>query len=83
LLTTANFSVNNPVISWYVGGLNFQIEHHLFAKISHIHYRKISKIVNQTCQDFNVRYTAYGNIFKALGRHLLFLYHMGKKPVRT
>jgi len=83
LLTTANFSINNPVISWYVGGLNFQIEHHLFAKISHVHYRKISKIVNQTCQDFNVRYTAYGNIFKALGRHLLFLYHMGKKPVRT
>lgn len=83
LQTTANFSVNNPLISWYVGGLNFQIEHHLFSKISHVHYPEISKIVQETCREFNIRYTVYNTVFKALERHLIFLYNMGKKPETT
>ncbi|MEO6537709.1 MAG: acyl-CoA desaturase, partial [Ferruginibacter sp.] len=54
--TTANFATKNKLISWLVGGLNFQIEHHLFPKISHIHYPEISKIIKKTCAEFNVKY---------------------------
>ncbi len=77
--TTANFSPKSTLANWYMGGLNFQIEHHLFAKISHVHYRKLSKIVNQTCQDFGIKYTSYSTMFKAFGTHFRFLYDMGKK----
>ena len=48
--TTADFGANNKVLSWLVG-LNFQIEHHLFPRISHVHYPEISKIVAKTCQN--------------------------------
>ena len=41
--TTANFAPRNKLISWFVGGLNFQIEHHLFPKVSHVHYPAISR----------------------------------------
>ncbi|RYF86494.1 MAG: acyl-CoA desaturase, partial [Chitinophagaceae bacterium] len=54
LKTTSNFAMNNKVISWFVGGLNFQVEHHLFPRISHIHYPAISKIVQEKCKEFNV-----------------------------
>ena len=45
--TTASFATNNKVVSWLVGGLNFQIRHHLFPKISHVHYPAINKIIKQ------------------------------------
>jgi len=57
--TTANFATNNPVVSWLVGGLNFQIEHHLFPKISHVHYPAISKIIRQACQEYGLVYIEY------------------------
>ena len=76
LKTTANFSTKNPILSWFVGGLNFQIEHHLFPKISHVHYPAISRIVKKTCQEFNVQYIEFPSIFDAFlshYRHLKFL----------
>jgi linoleoyl-CoA desaturase len=78
--TTANFNPQSRFINWYMGGLNFQIEHHLFAKISHVHYRKLSTIVKKTCQDFGIKYTSYPTMFNAFKTHLRFLYDMGKKP---
>ena len=76
--TTANFSTGNKLISWLVGGLNFQIEHHLFPKISHIHYPAISKIIKAHLQRFwNYLYRISKNepgysfsrcIFKATGK---------------
>lgn len=77
--TTANFSPKSTIANLYMGGLNFQIEHHLFAKISHVHYRKISRIVSQTCKDFGISYTSYATMPKALGTHFSFLNEMGKK----
>ena len=50
--TTANFATKNKVVSWLVGGLNFQVEHHLFPKISHIHYPAISKIIRKACEEY-------------------------------
>ncbi|MDB5202869.1 MAG: acyl-CoA desaturase [Ferruginibacter sp.] len=75
--TTANFATKNRLISWLVGGLNFQIEHHLFPKISHIHYPEISKIIKNTCEEFNVKYIEYRKMRHAVVSHTLHLKRMG------
>ena len=76
--TTANFATKNRLISWLVGGLNFQIEHHLFPKISHIHYPAISKITKNTCQEFNVKYIEYKRMRHAVSSHSSHLKRMGR-----
>lgn len=77
LATTANFSTSSKIISWFVGGLNFQIEHHLFPKISHVHYPVISKMVKEVCLQFNVRYIEYPTLFSALRSHVVYLKNVG------
>ncbi len=79
LKTTANFATNNPVISWFLGGLNFQIEHHLFPKISHVHYPRISKIIKQACKEYGVVYLEYPLMIQAVASHVAFLRDMGRK----
>ena len=81
--TTCNFAMSNKVISWFVGGLNFQIEHHLFPKVSHVHYPAISKIVQEKCKEFNLPYNQYPTLFKALASHFRFMKYLGQKPVST
>ena len=76
--TTANFATKNKFLSWLVGGLNFQIEHHLFPKISHIHYPAISKIIKQTCADFNIQYVEFKRMRHAVASHATYLRRMGK-----
>ncbi len=78
--TTANFARNNRVISWFVGGLNFQVEHHLFPRISHVHYPAISKIVEQKCKEFNIQYHSMPTMISAIGSHYRFMKMLGKKP---
>ena len=56
LMTTSDFARNNLFLNWYAGGLNFQIEHHLFPNICHIHYRKIAPIVQKTADEFGFTY---------------------------
>lgn len=80
LQTTANFSRKNPLISWYVGGLNFQVEHHLFPNICHVHYKALSEIVKKTAQEFNLPYHDNPTIFKALASHLKMLKLFGSSP---
>jgi linoleoyl-CoA desaturase len=75
--TTANFATNNKVICWLVGGLNFQIEHHLFPKISHVHYPAISKIIKKTCEEFNIQYIEFKHMRDALVSHTTHLKKMG------
>ena len=77
--TTANFATNNKLVSWLVGGLNFQIEHHLFPKISHIHYPEISKIIRKACQDYGITYIEYPKVRYAVASHISFLKEMGRK----
>lgn len=76
--TTANFATNNKLVSWLVGGLNFQIEHHLFPKISHVHYPAISKIIKQACAEFGIRYIEYPRVRYAVASHVAFLREMGR-----
>lgn len=78
LRTTADFATKSKWISWYVGGLNFQVEHHLFPRISHVHYPEINKIVKQACAEYNVTYIEYPNLAKAVESHVGFLKEMGQ-----
>ncbi len=75
--TTANFGTGSKVLSWFLGGLNFQVEHHLFPKISHVHYPAINKLVKETCEEFNVTYLEYPTLLKAFYSHLLYIKRMG------
>jgi linoleoyl-CoA desaturase len=79
LKTTANFATRNRFISWWVGGLNFQIEHHLFPKISHVHYPEISKIIKKACADFGVPYIEYPKMRIAIASHVSHLKHLSRK----
>lgn len=76
--TTANFATGNRIISWLIGGLNFQIEHHLFPKISHVHYPAISAIIRQICQEYGVQYIEYRRMRHAVVSHVSFLRKMGR-----
>lgn len=78
LHTTANFSQKSRLFSWYIGGLNYQIEHHLFSNICHVHYRKISKIVKETAKEFNVPYYTNGNFISAIGQHYKVMKRLGQ-----
>lgn len=78
--TTANFATHNKLVSWYVGGLNFQVEHHLFPKISHVHYPAINKIVKEVCEEHKIDYIEYPTVVKAIGAHVKFLKRMGNTP---
>ena len=75
--TTVNFSPRNKRLSWYVGGLNFQIEHHLFPKICHIHYPAIAPIVKKTAQEFGLKYMEHQTFIIALRSHIAILKKFG------
>lgn len=75
--TTVNFARDNRILSWYVGGLNYQVEHHLFPNICHVHYPPISKIVEQTAKEFNVPYLCKKTLKEAMGSHVRMLKRFG------
>lgn len=75
--TTSNFATKSKIISWFLGGLNFQVEHHLFPSISHIHYPQINKFVKETCQEFNVVYLEHRTMGKAFLSHILHIKKLG------
>ncbi len=77
LRTTANFADRSVLFSWFIGGLNYQIEHHLFPNICHVHYRKISKIVRKTAAEFDVPYYQHKTFYGALKSHFSLLHQLG------
>ncbi len=79
LKTTANFSPRSVIMSWFIGGLNRQIEHHLFPHICHVHYKKIAPIVKQTAREYNLPYHEQPTFMDALLDHSRMLLKMGKK----
>ncbi len=78
LKTTTNFATKSRIFTWLVGGLNYQIEHHLFPNICHVHYWKISKIVKETAQEFNLPYHVQPTFLKALIEHGRMLKMLGR-----
>jgi linoleoyl-CoA desaturase len=78
LYNTANFAPKAKLFSWYVGGLNYQVEHHLFPNICHVHYSKISKIVKETAEEFNLPYFSQKTFWGALREHTIMLKNLGR-----
>lgn len=78
--TTVNFARDSKWISWYLGGLNFQVEHHLFPKICHVHYPEIAHIVKETAEEFDVPYLENQTFGEALRSHIVTLKRFGSLP---
>jgi linoleoyl-CoA desaturase len=76
--TTVDFARNNRVITWLVGGLNFQIEHHLFPRVCHVHYPAIAAVVEQACHDYNLPYHANASFSAGIASHYRWLRQMGR-----
>jgi linoleoyl-CoA desaturase len=79
--TTVDFARRSRVATWLLGGLNFQIEHHLFPRICHVNYPLISKLVEETCREFGVRYTEHASFWSGLASHYRWLRRMGMPAV--
>lgn len=77
LLTTADFAPRSRVVTWFTGGLNYQIEHHLFPYISHVHYARIAPIVQRTAQEFGLPYNVKPTMWQALRSHVRRLRQLG------
>jgi linoleoyl-CoA desaturase len=75
--TTVDFARRSPVAAWLLGGLNFQIEHHLFPKICHVNYPAISKLVEQTCKEFGLRYSEHASVWSGVASHFRWLRRLG------
>jgi len=75
--TTVNFATHNKVWNWLFGGLNFQVEHHLFPRISHVHYPALNKRLKQVCAEFNITYREFPSLRSALWSHLRHLRAVG------
>ena len=74
---TVDFARSSGLVSWMVGGLNFQIEHHLFPTLCHVNYPAIAGVVEQTCKDFGVPYASNPGFFAAAASHFRWLRRMG------
>jgi linoleoyl-CoA desaturase len=83
LLTTVNFAPKNWIVNWYTGGLNHQIEHHIFPNISHIHYGKIAEFVKQTAAECELPYFEYQTMRSAVIAHFKHLKELGQQPQLT
>jgi linoleoyl-CoA desaturase len=83
MLTTSDFAPKSNIFSWYVGGLNYQIEHHLFPNICHIHYKKISSLVKQTADEHGIPYNVQDNFILALINHGRMLKKLGRFDTLT
>jgi linoleoyl-CoA desaturase len=75
--TTANFATKSRIVSWFLGGLNFQVEHHLFPGISHVHYRQLNKLLKETCKEFNITYLEHKTMFSAFYSHIIHIKKLG------
>ncbi|MCY4779342.1 acyl-CoA desaturase [Sphingobacterium sp. UT-1RO-CII-1] len=76
--STANFSTKSKVLTWILGGLNYQVEHHLFPKISHVHYPALNRIVRQTCQEYNIKYNEFTSFWTAFRSHVQVIHAMSR-----
>lgn len=79
MYTTANFAISSPIVCFFCGGLNFQVEHHLFPLINHVHFPAISKITRETAHEYGIPYFAHKTVAGALASHLRLLRRFGRE----
>lgn len=80
MVSTANFATRSHLLHWLLGGLNFQIEHHLFPRISHVHYPVINRYVKEISAEYKVVYNEYTSLLQAMASHLKLLHRLGRYP---
>jgi linoleoyl-CoA desaturase len=78
--TTVDFARGSRLLTWYLGGLNYQVEHHLFTKICHVHYPALAPIVEEACRDYGIRYRSQPTLRRALAGNVRWLRVMGRMP---
>lgn len=78
LMTTTDYAPNSRIFTWLIGGLNFQVVHHLFPTVSHVHYKNLSEIVKKTTSKYQLPYHVQSSFFKAVYNHFLMLRQLGK-----
>ena len=78
LYTTSDYAPGSIIFSWLVGGLNYQVEHHLFPNVSHIHYKKISKIVQAKAKEYGLPYHVNKSFATAVWQHIKMLRLLGE-----
>lgn len=81
--TTVDFARRNKLVSWFVGGLNFQVEHHLFPRICHVHYPQLARIVERSCRKAGVEYHVNPSVRSAIASHYRWLRQMGRNPANA
>ncbi len=79
--TTANFARGNTLVQFVCGGLNYQVEHHLFPRVCHVHYPAISSIVEATAREHGLPYHEHPTFFGAVRSHGRTLRHLGTAPL--
>jgi linoleoyl-CoA desaturase len=75
--TTVDFAPKSSLLGWYLGGLNFQVEHHLFPRVCHLHYPALARIVEETCRAHGLRYRCEPTLLSALAANWRWLRGMG------
>jgi linoleoyl-CoA desaturase len=83
LETTVDFARGNRVLSWLIGGLNFQIEHHLFPRISHVHYPQVARVVEDACREYGVTYREHRTFSAGIASHYRLLRRLGRSVATT
>lgn len=78
LATTTNFAPRSRIFSWFIGGLNYQVEHHLFSNVCHVHYPSLSKIVSETAEEFGIPYLVEKTWIDAIRAHGRMLRDLGR-----
>jgi len=79
VLTTVNFATDNRLVTWLLGGLNYQMIHHLFPKISHVHYPAIRPLVIAACKEYNINYIEFPRVTTAIRSHIRHLKMTGNR----
>jgi len=77
--TTSNFSPNSKLLFWFIGDLNYQVEHHVLPDVCHVHYKKLTKIVSETAHEYGMQYYVKKSLFHAIWDHTKMLRSLGKK----
>ncbi len=80
---TIDFAPENRLLGWYVGGLNFQVEHHLFPDVCHTHYRGFAPIVRATCAEHGIPHRTHPTLRAAIASHYRFLRALGRPAPRS
>lgn len=81
--TTADFAPKSAVANWLLGGLNFQVIHHLMPSVSHVHYRELQPIIEKVCHRHGVRYNVYPTFSSALKSHVVYLKWLGNSTLKA